>query len=124
MLIVLMFHQVVPHMHGKTDTRRLKQFAHFLQDLQQHYHFTTPGQPLSSGINICLTFDDAYFDFYHYLYPLFTSYQIPAVLGIVTNLVQESADVPVYQRLGVNYPQGMAPQQQKHHPLCTWTIFH
>ena len=116
MLLTLMFHQVV-RPGNLTD---LKNFRTFLQDLQQHYHFRVPGQKLTSGLNICLTFDDAYFDFYHYIYPLLKASNIAAVLAVPVALIQETTSVPNTQRLAINYPQGMHSNQQKYCPLCTW----
>ena len=116
MLLVLMFHQIVQ----QQNTADLTKFQTFLSDLKNHYSFSMPGKKLSPKLNICLTFDDAYFDFYHYIYPLLKTYKVPAVLGVPVNYIQESTQIPTAERLSLDYPQGMAQSKQKHCPLCTW----
>lgn len=54
-----------------------------LTRLYQNYPIVIPGQQLAKNkLSICLTFDDAYEDFYTYAYPVLQRLQIPAVLAI------------------------------------------
>jgi peptidoglycan/xylan/chitin deacetylase (PgdA/CDA1 family) len=72
-------------------------------------------------IAVCLTFDDAYFDFYHYVYPLLQLLNIRAVLGIPTQWIQNNTTVDPQTRLKIPYPEGLkSGVQQSHAPLCTW----
>lgn len=71
-VITLMFHRV----HDESQNYDHQQFSRYLSYLKQHYPIVVPGDKLpSKGVAICLTFDDAYFDFYHYVYPLLRQHQ-------------------------------------------------
>ena len=74
---------------------------------------------IKNRINICLTFDDAYFDFYHTVYPLLQQLQIPALLAIPSGLILEKATNDAKTRLQVPYYQALK-LHKTHDSLCTW----
>lgn len=117
-LIILMFHRVCDAQQHFEPTV----FATYLQYLIKHYHITLPGKPLDeSKVNICLTFDDAYCDFYFYVYPLLQKYNIPAVLGVTTDYIVEQTTLATQTRISVPYPQGMSGDLWCDKvPFCTW----
>ena len=117
MLLVLMHHQI----HQLKHPERLSYFSRYLNTLKQRYTFTRPGETLRRHKSyVCLSFDDAYCDFYFYVFPLLKALKIPAILGIPTAYIQESTDRSPAQRLSVNYPHGLSQDSQHLHPLCTW----
>ena len=70
---------------------------------------------------VCLTFDDAYADFYYYVFPLLKKFKLPAVLGIPTSWIQEHTSISPQKRLSITYPHGLTKElQASHSPLCTW----
>lgn len=117
MLLILMYHQI-----ANPDSKYgLKEFTKHLEYLRANFPIKTPGQPLEPNIlNICLTFDDAYFDFYHLVYPLLQKFSVPVVLGIPTDYIKERNDAPAEQRLAGSYAIGLVQEMQLHNPLCSW----
>ena len=116
-LIVLMYHRVVqtPFSHDKDA------FLNHLTALAQHYPIRVPGDKLQKGtINLCLTFDDAYFDFYHSVFPILKKLNIPAVLAIPSGLILDSTTLNDASRLKVPYERAINAYQT-HATLCTWS---
>src|SRR4029078_10371494 len=117
-IITLMFHRVFePHL-GYDPA----QFERYLQYLLEHYPIVVPGDNLKrNAISICLTFDDAYYDFYYYVYPLLKKYNIKAILAVPVKYILDTTTLSAQTRLSVPYPQGMADNlfAQKA-PFCTW----
>ncbi|MDX1836054.1 polysaccharide deacetylase family protein [Legionella taurinensis] len=116
MLVVLMYHRVSdPSLPG-----RVQSFQQHLKQLVGQYPVVIPGDPLDrQRVNLCLTFDDAYYDFYRDVFPLLKQYQIKAVLAIPVGLILEDTTLDDATRLGVPYAEAMA-SYQSHATLCTW----
>lgn len=92
--------------------------AHFAH-LARHCACVLPGEPLATErLNVCLTFDDGYFDFYAIVFPLLKKHGLRALLAVPPIVVREhadkSADVRLQAEADVNYI----------HPnyggFCTW----
>jgi len=117
-VVTLMFHRVNESALGYCP----QQFAKYLDYLVKHFPIVIPGQPLPKvPIAICLTFDDAYFDFYHHVYPLLQKHQIKALLAVPTHYIAESTDLSPNVRLSVPYGHDMAnPEHLQKVPFCTW----
>lgn len=117
-IITLMFHRV----HDQSQNYDHEQFSRYLCYLTKNYPIVVPGDTLpKSGVAICLTFDDAYFDFYQYVYPLLCKYRIKAILAVSPHYIVENTALGAKERLAVPYPQGM--QDNLHEtkvPFCTW----
>ena len=117
MLLILMYHQIL----NPAIPQAAELFTKHINYLHANYPILLPGQPLQKNrLNVCLTFDDAYYDFYHYVFPLLQQLQIPAVLGVPTKFIQVAASASDQQRLSVAYPLGLDPALQQLTPLCTW----
>ena len=116
MLIILLYHQISP-----LALYDQQPFKEHLAYLVHNFNIVKVGDPLrTDALNICLTFDDAYFDFYCYVYPLLRQYKVPAVLGIPAQFIVEQAEQPVAKRLAITYPKGLAADTQLCNPLCSW----
>lgn len=117
-LITLMFHRI----HDDAQRFSYQQFSRYLKYLFDTYPIVVPGDPLHANqINLCLTFDDAYYDFYFYVYPLLKQYQIKALLAVPVKYIVEKTTLPQAQRLQIPYPQGMnGLLYQEQVPFCTW----
>lgn len=116
-IITLMFHRVYePHL-GYDPV----QFEKYLQYLIQHFPIIIPGEHTTAPLAICLTFDDAYYDFYHYVFPLLKKYHIKALLGVPVKYIVDKTDLDPATRLSVPYPQGMEKDLHINKvPFCTW----
>lgn len=77
-----------------------------------------PSTPKSSGeLGIYLTFDDATFDFYHFVYPLLKKLNIRVMLGIPTQAIIEHVSAPIALRL---QPCIQPYHQAQSIQLCSW----
>jgi peptidoglycan/xylan/chitin deacetylase (PgdA/CDA1 family) len=93
-----------------------------LEHLSKKYPIVLPGDPIPlHRLHICLTFDDAYFDFYHIVFPLLKEFKIPAVLAVPIHYVIESTDLSPDVRLSVSHKEAMIGNTYKEKvPFCTW----
>ncbi len=79
-----------------------------------------PGDPLKRGA-LCLTFDDAHYDFYHTVFPLLKQYNLKALLGVPTRYILEKSNLSSEERLSVPYTLAMQDGFfDKKAPFCTW----
>lgn len=118
MLLAIMFHRVG---EGKHANSLEMLHEHFLF-LKEHYPLVLPNDPLPEGkLSVCLTFDDASFDFYHYVYPLLKELNIRALLGVPVHYILETTTLSPLERLQV--PYSLAMQEgffEQKAPFCTW----
>ena len=116
MLLSLMYH----HINGKAYSNDLETFKHHLEYLTSKYSFVTPGDTLSSK-DLCLTFDDAYYDFYHYVFPLLKQYNIKAMLAVPTGLIDSTTDANTAERLSLSHDEIYKDKNyKKYGTFCTW----
>ncbi len=85
-------------------------------------HFTTvfPGD---EGISnpICLTFDDGYYDFYHYVFPLLKKYNLKALLAVPSAFILDDTDVTSEKRLSLTHCEIYEGDNYKTYaPFCTY----
>jgi peptidoglycan/xylan/chitin deacetylase (PgdA/CDA1 family) len=118
MLLVLMYHRIAqPEL-----PQAAKLFQQHLAELSQHYPIVIPGEPLAKNqLSICLTFDDAYFDFYHTVYPVLRQLKLRAVLAVPVKFIMEQTTLSPTERLQVPHAQMMIDGgYQTSTPFCTW----
>lgn len=113
-----MFHRV----NDPTSQCDPIRFAKFLDYLIQTYPIIGPNDPLpNTPLAVMLTFDDAYFDFYHSVFPLLKYHKIKAMLAVPANYILENTNISTQTRLSVPYPQGMNNNLHlEKAPFCTW----
>ncbi len=114
-LLVLMYHRARAGRYGNAPDILEAHFAH----IANTYPNVLPGDSLTSGIpNVCLSFDDGYFDFHATVFPLLKKYHLRALLAIPPNVVRERVDVAADERLGMDSDEAFA------HPdgggFCSW----
>ena len=118
MLLAFMYHRVGA---GKYANSAEMMRAH-LTHLKEHYPILLPGDPIPKRkLAICLTFDDASYDFYHYVFPMLKELQIRALLGVPASYILDTTSLPPEERLDVPYTLAMQDgfYDQKA-PFCTW----
>jgi peptidoglycan/xylan/chitin deacetylase (PgdA/CDA1 family) len=114
-LLVLMYHRARPGPHGNPAAML---DAHFAQIARDH-SCVLPGEPLNpAGLNVCLTFDDAYFDFYAIVFPLLKKHGLRALLAVPPTIVTERCELPLETRLR-EFPE-VAPAHSQRGGFCTW----
>ena len=117
MLISLMYH----HINGTRYSNDFHIFQNHLQYLLERYNIVTPGDSLGSNNNLCLTFDDAYYDFYHYVFPLLQKYNIKAVLAVPTGLIEDNTNAAIEERLSLGHDEIYIDKKyRKYGTFCTW----
>lgn len=112
MLLVLMYHRI-----NRPDI-----FYSHLKHLSQNYPVVLPGDALlSNKMSICLSFDDAYYDFYHFVFPVLVRLNIRAIVGVPVKYIVEKTSLDSSIRLSVPYDKAMADNTYLTKvPFCTW----
>ncbi len=99
MLIHLLVHRIFPKAPITRTTYPLERLQKLIEEIGRE-KIILPGDPLSLGkISFAFTFDDATYDFYHYLYPWLCDKKIPVSLAIPTSYIQERSTLSSEARL-------------------------
>ncbi len=106
------------------------QFSNTLEVIEAHFKyisnryktiFPSEYQPSISNIQLCLVFDDAYYDFYYYIYNLLIKYKIKAVLAVPTSYILNDTNIDTETRLNLTHSDSMKSDKfRKIVPFCTW----
>lgn len=97
-LIVLMYHRASPGAYGNDPTTLDAHFAY----IARHYRGVLPGDTLDPHrINVCLSFDDGYYDFHAIVYPLLIKHGLRALLAVPVAFLQDRSSLSVTERLAL-----------------------
>lgn len=115
MLLVLLYHRIG---EGK-NANPLKMMERHFEWISRHYRVILPGESLRPfSLDICLTFDDASYDFYHYIFPMLKKLHLRALLAVPVGLIEETTSVDPSIRLSVPYSAAMKEKSKT--PYCTF----
>lgn len=118
MLYSFLYHRVGNSKYSNSKEMLENHFSY----LKKNYKIVVPEDTLSPlETNICLTFDDGFFDFYHFIFPLLKKLNIKAVLAVPVKYILESTDIDPIKRL--NVPLNIATNDEVYKtlaPFCTW----
>lgn len=95
MLIALLYHRVGTGKYANSLSFFQKHFSW----IHERYETVVPGECFAKKGGVCLTFDDATFDFYYYLFPLIKRWGLKAVLSVPVGLIPEKVSLCSSQRL-------------------------
>ena len=110
-----MYHRAQAGRHGNAPEMLDEHFAH----IAAHHICVLPGESLDSRkLNVCLTFDDGYFDFYAVVFPLLKKHGLRALLAIPPVVVRENCDATAAVRLQ-SVPD-IAHADPYYGGFCTW----
>ncbi|MCH9611169.1 MAG: hypothetical protein S4CHLAM81_14540 [Chlamydiales bacterium] len=114
-MLALMYHRIGDGKFSNT----LEMMERHLEWLSTRFETILPGDDSKRGI--CLTFDDASFDFYHYVFPLLKKFKMRALVGVATRYIIESTELDPEERLAIPYTMAMQDGffDQKA-PFCSW----
>lgn len=119
MLLPLMYHNVgADRFSNPVDI-----FRDHLFYIQQHFNIVWPGEPLvTDRPNVVLTFDDASYNFYYYVFPLLKEFNVRAMVNVpVRFILEDDANVETDTRLSISVFQAMRGEIYKQAvPFCTW----
>lgn len=114
-LLVLMYHRALPGRHGNAPEVLDAHFRH----IAESHRNVLPGDPLTRGkLNVCLSFDDATFDFYSVVYPLLQRYDLRALLAVPPAFVRERVGFGSDRRLSLGTDEAFADPERG--GFCTW----
>ncbi len=110
-----MFHRAV---HGPDGNSAGMLDAHFAH-IARRYNCVLPGERLRRDrLNICLSFDDGYFDFHHSVLPLLIKHNLRALLAVSPALCPETCREDATRRLSL--PEGEDYPHRSAAGFCTW----
>jgi peptidoglycan/xylan/chitin deacetylase (PgdA/CDA1 family) len=70
---------------------------------------------------LCLVFDDAYFDFYYYIFPLLKKYKIKALLSVPVKYILDDIKIETKIRLHMSHNDMMKDNSYKQYGcFCSW----
>lgn len=78
------------HVNSDRCSNDLDIFEKHLQVIQKKFTTVFPSANIPSNA-ICLTFDDAYADFYYLIFPLLKKYKLKALLAVPTKYILDSS---------------------------------
>jgi peptidoglycan/xylan/chitin deacetylase (PgdA/CDA1 family) len=110
-----MYHRARAERHGNTPEMLDAHFDH----IARNHHNVLPGDPLAGeALNVCLSFDDGYFDFYAIVFPLLRKHGLRAVLAIPPLFVREATEADPESRRNVDSADAFAKPELG--GFCTW----
>lgn len=95
MIAILLYHHALSDRYGNTPEMLEEHFCY----IAKHYQTVHPGEISKNPLSVCLSFDDAYFDFYAYAFPLLQKYGLKSVLAVPTALIEDATQLSPKERL-------------------------
>lgn len=110
----MMYH----HVNSDRCSNELVLFQEHLAYISQHFTSIFPTLEELPQKSICLVFDDGYYDFYKYIYPLLKKYKLKALLGVVPKYILD--DTTKTDSLRLEYEHNELFKQYKNATFCTY----
>ncbi|MCR4941366.1 MAG: polysaccharide deacetylase family protein [Campylobacter sp.] len=105
------------HLNSDRCSNDAQIFEQHLGYIKQNFTSVFPGDELGQK-NICITFDDAYADFYHLVFPLLQKYDLKAVLAVPSKYILDDTDLSMNERL--NFEHNDLFDNYKKATFCTF----
>ncbi len=113
MLLSLMYHNI----NSDKYSNSLEIFEKHLKYIKKNFNIVLPGDTLGKK-NICLVFDDGYYNFYNYVFPLLKELNIKMMFAISTAFVLDTTKVDKNIRLGIKHDE--TERNKEKAPYCTY----
>jgi peptidoglycan/xylan/chitin deacetylase (PgdA/CDA1 family) len=113
LLISPMYHNI----NSDKYSNDLDLFEKHLIYIKENYNIVLPEDKLKNK-NICLTFDDAFYNFYYYVFPLLKKYNIKAILAVPTKYILDSTSLNCKERLDIPHDDTYSSIEKA--PFCTF----
>ncbi len=94
----MMYH----HLNSDRCSNDIDIFEAHLKYISENFNSTFPTSKLPSKA-ICLVFDDGYYDFYKFIFPLLKKYNIKALLAVIPKYILDDCDNSAEIRLGYEH---------------------
>jgi peptidoglycan/xylan/chitin deacetylase (PgdA/CDA1 family) len=106
------------HVNSDRCSNDLDIFKKHLQYISENFTTTFPTFDTLPQNPICLVFDDGYYDFYKYIYPLLQEYNLKALLGVVPKFILDGTDKDEKTRL--NHEHNELFHEYENATFCTY----
>ncbi|NLK66704.1 MAG: polysaccharide deacetylase family protein [Campylobacteraceae bacterium] len=90
------------HLNSDRCSNDVGIFEEHLRYISKNFTSVFPGEDVGQK-SICLTFDDAYADFYFLTYPLLKKYNLKAVLAVPTKYILDDTDLSAETRMNYEH---------------------
>ena len=111
------------HINSDKFSNKRDLFEKHLEYVATTFNVVLPRDKLNSQKNnLCLIFDDAYYDFYYFAFPLLKKYNMKAVLSIPVKYILDDTKLSADTRLNIKHSDMMRDSNYiKYAPFCTWS---
>ncbi|WP_418179810.1 polysaccharide deacetylase family protein [Aliarcobacter lanthieri] len=113
MLISVMYH----HVNSDRCSNDLAIFEDHLKYIKEHFSTIFPNERIKKD-SICLTFDDAYADFYFLIFPLLKKYNLKALLAIPSKYILD--DTQELEKDRMNFEHNDLFKNYEKATFCTY----
>ncbi|MDX4013046.1 polysaccharide deacetylase family protein [Aliarcobacter skirrowii] len=113
MLISIMYH----HVNSDRCSNDLSIFEEHLKYIKNNFKTIFPGEKVTQK-SVCLTFDDAYADFYFLIFPLLKKYNLKALLAIPSKYILDDTEELPENRM--NFEHNDLFENYKKATFCTY----
>ena len=110
----MMYH----HVQSDRCTNNLDIFEKHLEYISKNFTTVFPTFNETPNNSICLIFDDGYYDFYKYIFPLLKKYNLKALLAVVPSVILQNCDEDDNTRLNIEHNELF--NNYKKGTFCTW----
>ena len=90
------------HVNSDRCSNDLAIFEEHLKYIKNNFKTIFPGEEITSK-SVCLTFDDAYADFYFLIFPLLKKYNLKALLAIPSKYILDDTDEEAENRMNFEH---------------------
>lgn len=97
-MISIMYH----HVNSDRCSNDLNIFEEHLKYIKANFKTIFPGEEITQK-SVCLTFDDAYSDFYFFIFPLLKKYNLKALLAIPSKYILEDTNELAENRMNFEH---------------------
>ena len=110
------------HINSDKYSNNLELMKKHFKYIAKNYNVVTPNDKLSTKkLNICLTFDDGYYDFYHFVYPLLKKLNLKAILAIPVKFILDDTTLNSNTRLSLSHDENYQDKNyKKFASFCTY----
>ena len=113
LLISVMYHNIGADKY----TNDLNLFKKHLLYIKNNFNVVLPNDHLTCK-DICLTFDDGFYNFYVYVYPLLKELDLKAILAVPTKFILDDTILTRDERLGIKHDDTYTNIDKA--PFCTF----
>lgn len=105
------------HVDSDRCSNDLSMFDQHLVYIKENFQTLFPQENVT-GDSVCLTFDDAYADFYYHIFPLLKKYNLKAILAVPTKYILDTTNESKDTRL--NFEHNHLFENYKKGTFCTY----